>query len=248
VPTEKPLLFLDFDGVICDSIEECFYSSAIAYYARERGAEVPAFDDAYRAAYRAHRPFVRNGEDYLLIHGLLASGEPRASQAEYDIVRRQAGPELLERYLELFTATRRDLLANERAHWISLNPVYPFMCALLPKLGERDGAFILSTKKKEFIVEILASCAVSWRSERIIAMQDRPKLDVISDLLGETRSPSAIFIDDQIEHLGGPSDPRIDRYLALWGYALPGAKADGVVDLGAAAAESLLRAYLKNTK
>jgi len=246
VRTEKPLLFLDFDGVICDSIEECFYSSAIAYYSRERGAAVPAFDDAYRKAYRAHRAFVRNGEDYLLIHGLLAAGKACATQAEYDQVRRDAGPALLERYLELFTQTRRGLLADEHGQWLSLNPVYAFMCSLLPELGKRDESFILSTKKKEFIVEILAACDARWRSERIIAMQDRPKLDAIADLLGETGSPLALFIDDQIEHLSGPADPRIRRYLALWGYALAGAAAEGVTPLSAADAEGLLRGYLKN--
>jgi phosphoglycolate phosphatase-like HAD superfamily hydrolase len=246
VRTERGLLFLDFDGVICDSIEECFSSSAIAFYKLMKGEAQPDFDAAYRKSYRAHRPFVRNGEDYLLIHELLSRGAPCSTQADYDRAREAAGKAKLERYLELFTQARRDLVANRRAYWISLNPVYPFMCALLPALGADSGAYILSTKKKEFIVEILASCGVEWWSERIISMQDSPKLGAIKKLLDDSGAARAAFIDDQIEHLTGAADPRIDRYLALWGYALPGAKADGVRELNAREAEALLKDFLKS--
>lgn len=238
------LLFLDFDGVVCDSIEECFFSSAEAYYARELRRAVPAFDEAYRKAYRAQRPFVRNGEDYLLIHGILSSGGRCATQAEFDAIRLKAGRPLLARYLELFTAARRDLLVADRARWLSLNPVYPFMLDLLPRLGANGRSYILSTKKREFIVEILASRGSGWEEERIVSVQDRPKLQLVSGILDETGGSRATFVDDQIEHLAGPADPRVRRYLALWGYAYPGARSDGVGELGEAEAKALIEEFL----
>lgn len=250
MPPDRTLLFLDFDGVICDSIEECFHSSAIAYFRRAKGVDIPVFSEAYRKAYREHRPFVRNGEDYLLIHALLSGESPRASQAEFDQARYEAGTRTLDEYLDAFTATRRDLVATDHAHWISLNPVYPFMRPLLPGLGARPEAYILSTKKAEFIVEILGAAGVDWRADRILSMQDRPKLEAIRAILDATASledapARAIFVDDQIEHLARAVDGRVERYLALWGYALPGAQAEGVRPLSAASAQAMLEDFLK---
>ena len=56
---------IDFDGVICDSIKECFLSSAHAL-----GHDPEILSDAGNVKFRKFkslRPFVRSGEDYILI-------------------------------------------------------------------------------------------------------------------------------------------------------------------------------------
>ena len=63
----KILLFLDFDGVICDSEPECFESSSVAYR-KLKSPENVSKSLEHRSLFRQLRPLIRSGEDYLVIH------------------------------------------------------------------------------------------------------------------------------------------------------------------------------------
>ena len=78
---------------------------------------------------------------------------------------------------------------------------------------------MLSTKKSEFIVEILAANGIAIPLERVLYTGSRAKVDIITGLLGP--DDTALLVDDQIDHLLACRDPRIDVRLALWGYIKP---------------------------
>ncbi len=210
-------LFLDFDGVICDSLEECFRSSWFALSQTLIGKDPPpeiSFPAGYRAQFLLCRPFIRSGEDYLVVHELLGKGIVPSSQAEFDVQLEVLGPEvLLALKLRLYEVRER-LLEYHRGLWLSWNPLYAPMKALMLKLSGNRKVRILSTKKAEFIQEILAYENIDWPLDRIIYSSSRRKLDWIADTAGEEQS---LLIDDQIEHLDFSSSS-CDCHLALWGY------------------------------
>jgi len=232
-PFPRPsFLYLDFDGVICDSLEECFRSS---WLAREGLAITnalppdPPFDAAYRARFDACRPFIRSGEDYLIVHEWAARGEVPADQAAFDRSLAAHGPEILADLKKRLYAVRDQLLEKHHAQWLGWNPLYPGVAQALTTQATNPHAWILSTKKAEFIVEILAHQGVAWPLERTIYTGTRKKLDIITEKIGDQPS---VLIDDQVDHLDF-EHPSCRCLLALWGYVAPGAaeKTAHAVDL-----------------
>ena len=52
------------------------------------------------------------------------------------------------------------------------------------------------------------------------------KLDMVAAVLDERQAGRAALVDDQLDHLVGNDDARIEVYLAAWGYAKPEWRAD----------------------
>lgn len=243
MPEAKPRwLFLDFDGVICDSLEECFQSSWLSDKAPAIGGAIPPpapSDIAYRAAFRACRPFVRSGEDYVVLHRLIASGKAPESQAEFDAALSRVGPEGLAAIKAGLYAVRESLLELHRDLWLGWNPLYPGMAGALNRLASNPRARILSTKKAEFIAEILAHQGVLWPAERIIYSGKERKLDIVGRMAGGDPS---ILIDDQVEHLDF-AHPSCSCYAALWGYVTLTAISESTPRLELGQALELMREF-----
>jgi hypothetical protein len=210
-------LFLDFDGVICDSLEECYRSSWLAHSdveISEDHVQQPPFKKRYRDQFISCRPFIRSGEDYLAVHELLSKGSVPSSQTEFDAKLIAIGQQKLDDWKVRLYKVRELLLEHHRELWLSWNPLYAPMKRLLPQLCGHGKVRILSTKKAEFIHDILVYQNIEWPLERIVYSSSRSKLEYIAQISGKERS---LFIDDQIEHLDF-FHSSCDSRLALWGY------------------------------
>jgi len=220
---EAKRLYLDFDGVLCNSLEECLRSSWLAsidYQPDKLGSEhvpEPPFDAAYRKRFLACRPFIRSGEDYLMVHQWAARGEVPESQAAFDQSIAAAGFKQMAAWKDSLYRVRDGLLEKNRKLWLSWNPLYAGLAQALALQANNPAVLILSTKKAAFIVEILASNSVAWPLERTIYTGPRKKLDIIEQSDG---SAGSILIDDQIDHLDF-NHPSCRCFLALWGYISP---------------------------
>jgi phosphoglycolate phosphatase-like HAD superfamily hydrolase len=213
------LLVLDFDGVICDSIDECFASSWIAYHRMFRKAgtadEPPA---ATRSDFARLRPFIKTGEDFVIIQEMLAAGASVNDQAGFDAAVQRAGAEKRALFKDLFYGARAELLEKDRKSWLALNRIYPHMAAAFARLPRGAPVRILSTKRPRFIVEILAAHRIEMADRHIIQSEEEPKLAAVERLRAEGPFETAIFMEDQIDHLRGNRNARIRGYLAAWGY------------------------------
>jgi phosphoglycolate phosphatase-like HAD superfamily hydrolase len=221
-------LFIDFDGVICDSAAECLFSSWVAYDRLTRdsedGSQPPSAPLSVPVALRARflhlRPFIRAGDDYVLIQRLLAGNRTPSRQEEFDHARREAGPQTLARYGDVLNRVRQELMAHDREHWLRLNPLYPGMAELL-RAADWATTWILSTKRPLYIQAILAFHELPVPPRAILHAAAVSKLATVAAVLDERQAERAALVDDQLDHLVGNDDPRIKVYLAAWGYAKP---------------------------
>jgi phosphoglycolate phosphatase-like HAD superfamily hydrolase len=216
-----PLLILDFDGVVCDSIEECFVSSWIAYFNLYRGEHPAKVPVTLRADFGRLRPFIRTGEDYLVIQEALFDGVDLSRQDDFDGFAESEGAEKLRTFKELFTRARNELLEKDRKFWLSLNRVYPHVLSIFGRLPQEAPVHILSTKMPQFIKEILSYSRIHIPEDHIHESATKDKLVRVERLLAEGDFDRVIFIDDQIDHLRGNTNPKISVYLASWGYVKP---------------------------
>lgn len=217
--TEAPLLVLDFDGVICDSIDECFLSSWTAYHRLHLGSAGSCPDPGAREGFARLRPFVRAGEDFVLIQEILARGLGPADQAAFDRLAQDGGN--AARYRGLFYQAREDHLRRDRQGWLALNRVYPHVKAAFVRLPAGAPCFVLSTKKPPFIAEIMAANGIAIPGERIVWSDGEPKLVTVGRLLDAAGRREAVFVEDQVDAIAGNTDSRIRVYLATWGYVKP---------------------------
>lgn len=214
---KKAFVFIDFDGVICDSLEESYHSSYFAYKGEKIGPRDPGHGPnvaEYKSAFWDCRPFVRSGEDFVVLHQLLNDGRKPNTQAAFDAELKQLGASALSDLKASLTAVREALLIHHRSLWMSWNPLYEGMKDSLLRISSNPHVYILSTKKAEFIIDILAYHGVVFPTKRILEAQNQRKLDIIHQIAGDEPS---FFIDDQIEHFDF-NHPTCKCLLALWGY------------------------------
>jgi len=220
-------LVLDFDGVICDSIDECFVSSWTAYFNLYLGRRPAYLPVTLRKDFARLRPLVRGGADFMLIQEMLDTGQNASRQSEFDAIARVAGDDKMRLFNELFYKARAGMLERDRESWLGLNRIYPHVAAAFSFLSGSAPVFILSTKKPEFIAEILSAKAISLPRDRILYSGSRRKLDMVAKVSEEGGFSRATFVDDQIDHLlceeaaipdATRRPPTIKALLATWGY------------------------------
>jgi hypothetical protein len=214
-----PYLFLDFDGVICDSLDECIISSLYAYFRlyRKKETEPVSLAVDFKKRFNNLRPYVRHGEDYLVIQQILEQGQGVANQGEFDTII-EKHRDKMGLYKELFYKARNFFLGNHAAFWYHLNTLFPPMTRYLESACTSPYVYILSTKRGDFIRAILEDHRIQMPEERILVAWGVKKLDFISSILDKEGGEQAYFIDDQVHHLLHNTDQRIIPCLAAWGY------------------------------
>ena len=211
-------LFLDFDGVICDSFIECFSSSWYAYYILYLKSSQNSMRIEDNLQFRKIRPMVRNSEDNVVIQYIIRSKAAVTEQKDFDQICGTLGTETLTDFRNCFYEARDFFLADYRNFWLNLNVIFPPLLGPLRKIAENPGVYVLSTKKPSFIDEIVKYNFVEWPFERILEARGRSKEDIINDVIDSAGYSKAVFIDDQIDHLRFRKESRISCYLAEWGY------------------------------
>jgi hypothetical protein len=215
---KKKYLFLDFDGVICDSINETILCSWLAYYQylkKELPNSVPC---DHKRQFMNFRPFIRSAADYIVIQDMIACRKQVKNQAEFDALLRLLGNEVLAYYQTVFYQARTEIFTAYKTLWLKLNPIYPHMYEIMKKAAYHNVVYLISTKKTEFILEILRGHYLDFDVKNIIYSGKEEKLAVIARILKVQKRAKAYFIDDQISHLYPNHHRRIKTYLASWGY------------------------------
>ena len=236
---EPMLLYLDFDGVVCDSERECFVSSWLTYRQlgeaeRQRGGAAGAERISLHARrrFRQMRPLIRSGEDYVVIQHILAREQAEEgfrgpdTQPAFDAYRDALGSRRVGHYKSAMADTRGAFLARDKAQWLALNRLYPHMRRLLAA-GDLANVRVLSTKAAPLVCEILRAHRIPIPERAVFHAASNPdgtdarKLDMIGAHLDRAPGAHALFVEDQLDHLLGNTDPRITGCLADWGYVLP---------------------------
>lgn len=249
------LLVLDFDGVVCDGMDE-FFESAWRAWQSLKVDELPASRRGeLRARFARLRPIVEAGWEMALLPGILAATD-MAHDAELEDNGRWAqvrdayisghglAPEALARALD----TARDAWCQEdRRGWRQCHRFYPGITEWLTRLlGRGQVVYVLSTKDKRFLDDLLAWREIPFTPDHVIgkATPRRAKWEVIQELAARHRLPpdgqGVWFVEDRLATLlefrsSAPHLSATRLFLAEWGYVfrrdLESARADGIPPL-----------------
>ena len=190
---EPELLVLDFDGVVCDGMDEFFESAARAWESL-KVYELPApRRSELQARFARLRPVVESGWEMALLPGILATTDAAQDLELHDnacwttvrdahISRYGLGQDALARALD----TARDAWCREdHDGWQRCHRFYPGISDWLKRLLARGQlVYVLSTKDKRFLDDLLAWQAIPLSPDQIIgkATPRRAKWEVIQAL------------------------------------------------------------------
>jgi len=227
VKLNKKIVVFDFDGVICDSTDECMVTSWNAWQEWNGRAELresPAsFSAKMMAEFRALRPRVRGAGEYLVLFHLLAQGKINVTQeafeTEVDLHR-----DNFEDFKKIFFKHRKRLRAISLVKWLDLHVVYPEVISFLSEINAKSALYIATLKDGESVRLILRQHGLVLPEKKFYDQaQISSKLQALNSIrnIEKCSHSEIIFVDDNITHLKEPSDAGYMVYHAAWCGCLP---------------------------
>ena len=225
----RPLVLLDFDGVICDSLRECL-AVGLQTYQRVTGTSSAATswslppDPALERFFRRHRGLVRPAGQYFLLFDRFFNGGENLEAACFLEESARRAQDIAE-FEEAFFEARADFKTRQREEWLRLNPLYPGTGEALHSLQTWAELRIVTTKDETSVKEIaqahgLPVLPVSGRQAYREAGSKRSVIEAV--LSAEARPVArAAFLDDHLTTLNEVGTLGVRCFWATWGYVLP---------------------------
>lgn len=221
----KTIIFLDFDGVLCDSEKEAYILSRYAYYGFD--VHKPIESDRYEK-FAKHRYLISNSWQYYYLMQILEEHfefDTENIEIRFNILVSNGRIELTELFNTKFLAKRKELMENEFDFWNCLETPTLFLTMLknIIKNSENCEFAILSTKNKEAIIKKFKFWEFDFNNEFIFDKKDLENLskgDFIENYLNShNKYQDAILIDDNKGNINSCANiENLQAHLTSWGY------------------------------
>ena len=229
MPDNTPtILALDFDGVICDGMNEYFQITKRTYF-QIWDSNTILNDDLAPAFYRL-RPVIETGwEMPILLRAIaLKISEEKILQnwskvAQEIIELEQLDPKEVSYKLD---SIRDEWIESDLESWLALHRFYPGVIERIRQILNSEIKFyIVTTKEDRFVKKLLQQQEIELPEELIFGKKyKRPKYEIVRQLIEKSLVDPANFwfVEDRLEALElvrQQADLQaIKLYLADWGY------------------------------
>lgn len=237
------ILALDFDGVICDTVQELLKSTWQVYREIWGGGDDGPPPEA-AAAYVRLRPALEIGWESPILLRAVIEGVPEATLLQqFQTIWRQR---ILKAHrlnpadlAARFDAARDAWIRADLAGWLAANHLYPGIAERLRLIVASDvRVFVLTTKEGRFAHLLLEQNGVKLPTAHVWGKEHaRPKADLLRALRGEqgVGFGAIWFVEDRLNTLQSITQfadlEAVALFLATWGYNTPAerkeARADG---------------------
>ena len=236
------VLALDFDGVVCDSVRECFATALAAYDAlvpdsplisRIRGRRgegrwhaLDLMDDPVAISFENMVPLGNRAEDFGVSLRAAEGFLELTDQGAYDTFYATVDPGWLAAYHEAFYEQRAAACAFDMHGWLDLHAPYPAFVELLQRRSP-EVILALATAKDRRSAEVLLDhlglgglfapeCVLDKRT----GVTKTAHLSALKDRLG-VEFDEITFVDDKVNHLQTVAPLGVRPVLAGWGFNTP---------------------------
>ena len=231
---EKPLLVLDFDGVIVDGIPE-YWSSArqtCLNILSPQEKEIIFLPSEIPATFKAMRPWVHHGWEMVILaaecsskmsqlnlKGIRYFSKNYSKECSLSLKKWGWTPSQLQ---EALNQTRREAILKNFHQWLNYHQPFSSVVKRLQTLEKEGIEFaVLTTKSIEFTKKLL-NC-FNLQPKLVFGHESGSKVDVLNQLLHKRIIRG--FIEDRRSTLEKVlEDPKLKSipcYLASWGYLKP---------------------------
>lgn len=218
-----PIVALDFDGVICDSADECMVTSWNAYAqlfgTTSRVSGIAELSSHHIECYRRNRYLVRPAREYGLLWHLVLSGNERIDESTFTAAAIEHSP-WMKQFETLFFQTRRDLQDKDPEKWIELHNQYTEASECRERL-HRYPLYLVTNKDAHSVALFNQFWNLNIPDENRFTfnsgLSKREALQII--ITRNSISPSQLyFVDDHPNHLEDVVSVGVQCRWASWGY------------------------------
>jgi phosphoglycolate phosphatase-like HAD superfamily hydrolase len=214
------VLALDFDGVVWDSVNECFESACVAYQNLHQ-VDCKKLEKPFRAG----RWLVRCGGDFYVVLKMALENADRnwehVTKAEFTALK-EANSDQVKAFETEMYRVRADRQKKDPDGWAASQKPYQGFVDQLPELKEAFQEIVLTTTKDEASAALLLGTAgikmSIWGREHGVH-----KGEQINDLCSrrQVSATRIVFIDDLLDNLEQVRPTGAHAFLASWGYNTP---------------------------
>ena len=217
------IFVFDFDGVVCDSTDECMVTSWNAWekWQSRKGFRrtLAEFSVDELQAFRKVRPRVRGAGEYYILRRAFDENNLIDSQETFDTLEVQ-WHQYLDEFKKVFFEMRNFLRNENLDQWIDLHPVYSDVIDVMKKLNQQNRLYIATLKDAESVRLILGRQGLKILEDRLFDQSQITSklqaLEIIRDKLN-CEKKDLIFIDDNVTHLVESNIAGFSVYLTTWG-------------------------------
>ncbi len=220
--SKRGVVAFDFDGVIGDSVYECYIQSLKA--GKDIGMKVN-HSALIEKQFREARPLITKAEHFFTIMRMIEHNP----KINFNFVTQEqmnsafkADAQKAQEFLEKFKAHRSEMQKISPREWAALNKSFPRMAKFVRDSSRKNDVFIATTKDKKSVMELLSRYGIHIPEKNIIAVEfskDKTKqLQEISRLSGKPMK-SIVLVEDAIEQIKAARSVGAKAVMAPWGYS-----------------------------
>jgi phosphoglycolate phosphatase-like HAD superfamily hydrolase len=230
------VLALDFDGVIANSIWDCFFTGFNVYLKFNPGThllngEQITYENFERIKeenlkfcekYIRLASFASSGKHFVVVFYIIERMEQVKSQLEFDIFCAGLGETTLSSFQSEFYVERNRLQAIDMEKWYALTPPFFEVVPVFKKLIERDNSFLVTSRDKDSAVILLKKFGFNISEDKIISKDyGLDKVEKLTNLVQKMNvgNQNIIFVDDLIKHVMAVKQAGFDVFMSTWGYS-----------------------------
>ena len=220
------MIFIDFDGVLFDTVRESFVTATIASNKAASMQNID-FDTYHYREFFKYRYLVGPAWNYKCLIDLIYSGQHTDFEKNYRNLIESANNQDISKYEKIFFNTRKKLKTLHPIEWLSLNKPYPFLNLIKQLLIDQMDCFtIVTTKDKETVKSLLLAEGLNFSSYQIYDKEDyslyQNKAELIKNIINMGNIKNALFIDDNDDHLNKCQKIQsLELCQPSWGYIGP---------------------------
>ena len=213
-------ILLDFDGVIVDSIKECYKVSLDSYY----GINGLTYNkQEYKKLFYKYRYLAGPVYQFMSLHGLLEkiinnNLNESDSIKLFKKIDSEYTPELKKEYEYNFFQNRQ-FYKHQMNKWLEMHKLTNFG-KVLQQIEDFKDYYIITTKDKDSVKLLCDHFSININN--VFSKDDYnsfgSKGKIISNFIDNSKYESAIFVDDSVKHLDSVNDARVKLFFANWGY------------------------------
>jgi len=218
----KKILALDFDGVICNSIDECLLVSYYAYTnTSDLSFDFSEINSNYKKQFRKYRYLVGPAHQFYYLWEIIINNNENIPEIFNKI---NSNKKLEEGFSNKFYTIRKELINDNYQRWIRLNPFYDDLFLILKENIDLNDLYIVTSKDLISVNKLLISNSIYIDIEHIFSRElSFSKVKLFKLLNDKYQIPynNIIFVDDKISHLIEVKSLGVHCYLSMWGYIGP---------------------------
>lgn len=220
----KNLLFLDFDGVLFDTLREAYVVAVLTYGKYKSMNDIDFNSDHYKK-FKKLRYLISPAWNYKYLLDCLEeeSMDILSIKKQYLHLIKKAKEAEYNGFENLFF-NKRNILKNEHyEYWIRLNAPFSFLNEISRIIyNNPKNIYIITTKDKQTVLKLLNLENIFIVGNHIFDKDDYKKFgskkNIIKTILGEN-TDEAIFIDDSDTHINDcESIKNLHCLQPNWGY------------------------------